>query len=234
MNQLVISYAKVTVDSLDGLPSDLQHIVSSIRSCDMRVTNVLSEIERPGLNEDEFTRLALQLKNAYKSKKETAVRFVTVLRDQLEQLDARQKYVLEQVDGLSAATREDMDEMQGEKDINSPNYGTSKSLLDPIILMTDLKMKQEQERSKLKRKPTPTDVDSRSGVQQVRHTPATMSVPSGTSAGDKRVCSCEAVPYGDMVLCDNDQCRVGWYHFACVGLGSKPLHEWYCRECVNL
>jgi hypothetical protein len=44
-------------------------------------------------------------------------------------------------------------------------------------------------------------------------------------------CFCQAVSYGDMVACDNENCEREWFHYPCVGLTSPPVGAWYCREC---
>jgi inhibitor of growth protein 3 len=35
----------------------------------------------------------------------------------------------------------------------------------------------------------------------------------------------------DYIGCDNDNCRIAWYHLACVGLKAVPKGEWFCPEC---
>ena len=65
---------------------------------------------------------------------------------------------------------------------------------------------------------------------------------------------CLKVSYGEMVACDNPECQLEWFHFACVGLETKPkvttLHrtaatqypsrwliclfdqgKWFCSDC---
>ncbi|XP_070189196.1 uncharacterized protein [Littorina saxatilis] len=38
----------------------------------------------------------------------------------------------------------------------------------------------------------------------------------------------------DMVACDNENCKLEWFHFFCVGIRSKPKGQWYCPECRQL
>jgi hypothetical protein len=35
-----------------------------------------------------------------------------------------------------------------------------------------------------------------------------------------------------MVACDNPECPIEWFHFACVGLTEQPKGKWYCPECA--
>jgi len=45
-------------------------------------------------------------------------------------------------------------------------------------------------------------------------------------------CLCNRVSFGEMVGCDNPDCKVEWFHFECVGLPGPPKGKWYCPECA--
>uniref|UniRef100_A0A8B9L5L3 Inhibitor of growth protein n=1 Tax=Astyanax mexicanus TaxID=7994 RepID=A0A8B9L5L3_ASTMX len=45
-------------------------------------------------------------------------------------------------------------------------------------------------------------------------------------------CLCSQVSYGEMIGCDNADCPIEWFHFACVDLTTKPKGEWFCPRCV--
>ena len=45
-------------------------------------------------------------------------------------------------------------------------------------------------------------------------------------------CYCRQGEFGKMVLCDYLECKVGWFHFTCVGLTSCP-DTWFCPDCQN-
>ncbi|KAK5129837.1 hypothetical protein LTR08_002774 [Meristemomyces frigidus] len=52
---------------------------------------------------------------------------------------------------------------------------------------------------------------------------------------DHLYCYCQKVSYGDMVACDNDNCRYQWFHWNCVQLKSEPKGEsWLCPTCREL
>ena len=44
---------------------------------------------------------------------------------------------------------------------------------------------------------------------------------------------CQQVAFGEMVACDNDGCKIEWFHMACVGLSAatRPTSKWYCTAC---
>lgn len=48
---------------------------------------------------------------------------------------------------------------------------------------------------------------------------------------DTKYCSCQRVSFGDMVACDNDNCRFQWFHWECVGIKEEPVGDWLCPEC---
>ncbi|CAI0383234.1 unnamed protein product [Linum tenue] len=45
-------------------------------------------------------------------------------------------------------------------------------------------------------------------------------------------CYCNEVSYGDMVACDNPDCKIEWFHFACVNVKEQPKGKWYCPDCA--
>lgn len=47
-------------------------------------------------------------------------------------------------------------------------------------------------------------------------------------------CKCRRVSYGQMVGCDNDDCKYEWFHYDCVGLKSPPQGKWYCQDCIDI
>ncbi|KAL1116876.1 hypothetical protein AAG570_005345 [Ranatra chinensis] len=44
-------------------------------------------------------------------------------------------------------------------------------------------------------------------------------------------CLCHQVSYGEMIGCDNPDCPIEWFHFACVALTTKPKGKWFCPKC---
>ncbi|KDO24077.1 hypothetical protein SPRG_10864 [Saprolegnia parasitica CBS 223.65] len=44
-------------------------------------------------------------------------------------------------------------------------------------------------------------------------------------------CHCRRVSYGQMIGCDNEDCKYEWFHFDCVGLTEQPAGAWYCKDC---
>ena len=51
---------------------------------------------------------------------------------------------------------------------------------------------------------------------------------------DTKYCYCGEVSYGDMVACDNADCKGQWFHWKCAGISEEPEGEWLCRDCSKL
>ena len=47
-------------------------------------------------------------------------------------------------------------------------------------------------------------------------------------------CNCRRKSSGNMILCDNINCRVGWFHYKCVKLIIPPKYDWFCPNCKIL
>ncbi|WAR08661.1 LOW QUALITY PROTEIN: YNG2-like protein, partial [Mya arenaria] len=45
----------------------------------------------------------------------------------------------------------------------------------------------------------------------------------------------DQVESGQMVVCDNENCKIVWFHFTCLKLTNKPkAKKWYCPDCRRL
>ena len=44
-------------------------------------------------------------------------------------------------------------------------------------------------------------------------------------------CLCGEPEYGKMIICDNDACGIGWFHYPCVNVKRKPRGRWFCPNC---
>ena len=46
-------------------------------------------------------------------------------------------------------------------------------------------------------------------------------------------CLCKGKEDGKMIACDNSNCSIEWFHYACVGIKRKPKGTWYCPQCCS-
>lgn len=56
----------------------------------------------------------------------------------------------------------------------------------------------------------------------------------GEDADNNLYCFCQRVSFGEMIGCDNDDCKYEWFHWGCVGITSPPKDDevWYCPDCA--
>ena len=56
-------------------------------------------------------------------------------------------------------------------------------------------------------------------------------MPVAPDPNEPRYCICNQVSFGEMVGCDNKDCAIEWFHYACVGIEEPPKGKWYCQDC---
>ncbi|XP_010264003.1 PREDICTED: PHD finger protein ING1 [Nelumbo nucifera] len=64
--------------------------------------------------------------------------------------------------------------------------------------------------------------------------PPSMDLDLPVDPNEPTYCSCNQVSYGEMVACDNPDCKIEWFHYGCVGLKEQPKGKWYCSDCAAL
>ena len=54
---------------------------------------------------------------------------------------------------------------------------------------------------------------------------------SGPSSSTDIYCNCRAPADGKMIGCDNENCKIEWFHTKCLNLKTIPKGKWYCSAC---
>lgn len=101
------------------------------------------------------------------------------------------------------------------------------------------KNKSSSKKSKHKHEETTSTKDP-SAASNISNLPAILTGPGEPLAVDMPIdpneplyCTCHQVSHGEMIACDNKECPIEWFHFACVNLVEKPKGRWYCNECYT-
>lgn len=68
------------------------------------------------------------------------------------------------------------------------------------------------------------------GLAGIAHSADVLDMP--VDPNEPTYCLCHQVSYGEMIGCDNLDCPIEWFHFACVGLTTKPKGKWFCPKCT--
>uniref|UniRef100_A0A1I7ZCK5 PHD-type domain-containing protein n=1 Tax=Steinernema glaseri TaxID=37863 RepID=A0A1I7ZCK5_9BILA len=81
------------------------------------------------------------------------------------------------------------------------------------------------------RKPKRTS-GRRSGTRKQSVADVVMEYIPGHGPNEPTYCICQRISFGDMIGCDNEECKIEWFHFECVKLTKKPKgKKWYCPQC---
>lgn len=91
------------------------------------------------------------------------------------------------------------------------------------------KVNQEKEGRKGQKKNAELDDSTQEGGHGTPHPSDVLDMP--VDPNEPTYCLCHQVSYGEMIGCDNPDCPIEWFHFACVGLTTKPKGKWFCPKC---
>ncbi|KAE8685590.1 PHD finger protein ING1 [Hibiscus syriacus] len=129
--------------------------------------------------------------------------------------------------------------------------------LDQYLKMSDEELRRERENVAATAAPAPSpDGTTKSGrpsqsgrggrkktrraaaaateVAAAAENPIGMELDLPVDPNEPTYCMCNQVSYGEMVACDNPNCKIEWFHFGCVGLREQPRGKWYCSDCAGM
>ena len=49
----------------------------------------------------------------------------------------------------------------------------------------------------------------------------------------RNYCYCKRPCFEPMIACDNTDCTIEWFHYACVQIARAPRGSWFCPDCVS-
>lgn len=61
-----------------------------------------------------------------------------------------------------------------------------------------------------------------------------MDMDDDTQEDNTPYCYCREKSHGSMIMCDNADCKIQWFHWTCVGINEDPTGDWFCKECSKL
>ncbi|OQR71175.1 inhibitor of growth protein 4-like [Tropilaelaps mercedesae] len=230
-------------EGLDPLPEELQKSFYLMRGLDSKVQDLLKEIDKESYNyidntanltpskrreaTDKIGKMYTRVKELADTKVqlamttyETVDKHIRRLDTELVRFENKLKGKLLSKTGKATAT--------GAQGVREKRKRDSRK-------RTDSGMPGGQPRQRKKSKNTTThdlvepDPMLLPSLQSMTNGGDVMDMP--VDPNEPTYCLCHQVSYGEMIGCDNPECPIEWFHFACVGLNTKPKGRWYCPKC---
>ncbi|XP_076472468.1 inhibitor of growth protein 5-like [Babylonia areolata] len=236
-------YLEQYLDSLESLPAELQRNFNLLRDLDKRTQGVIEELDGMAVNYlKSVSGLTPEKRRQQLGSIQQLFNKGRVFCDDKVQL-AMQTYEL--VD--KHIRKLDADLARFEADLKDKNAGLLKEATD-VPVSTD---KKKGEKDKKKRKSIKETFEDeipkkkkKKGQAQpeeaavqgfplsiVAHPSDVLDMP--VDPNEPTYCLCQQVSYGEMIGCDNPDCPIEWFHFACVKLTQKPKGKWFCPNCTE-
>lgn len=97
---------------------------------------------------------------------------------------------------------------------------------------SDRKKKTTKKNDTKKKETTPASGNMNALKQHIlTKSNSQLPLETGEDDDDQLYCFCQTVSFGEMVACDNNNCKYQWFHYNCVGLNEPPKGLWYCPDC---
>ncbi|KAK2167852.1 hypothetical protein LSH36_23g07028 [Paralvinella palmiformis] len=224
---------------LEGLPMELQRNFNLMRDLDTRSQEILKEID------NKADRYMKEVRNYPPAKRSDYISSIQKLFSKSKEYGddkvqlAMQTY--EMVDKHIRKLDSDLARFEAElkdKSRCSPKQAPSRERTSEKKKKREKDRELEDEIPKKKKRKQQKDQDEEDQTPVVHALPL-LSIANSSDVLDMPVdpneptyCLCHQVSYGEMIGCDNPDCPIEWFHFACVGLSTKPKGKWYCPRCT--
>uniref|UniRef100_A0A8C1WVT8 Inhibitor of growth protein n=2 Tax=Cyprinus carpio TaxID=7962 RepID=A0A8C1WVT8_CYPCA len=229
-------YLEHYLDSIEGLPCELQRNFSLMEDLDNRTEEKKAEISElaseyiakvRNLASEERVQHLKKIENAYNKCKEysddkvqLAMQIYEMVDKHIRRLDADlARFENDLQEKLDSGVLDSSDEKQSRKD---------KNIKDKRASHGRDKKGSDQDSPKQKKLKNGANI---SESLLAMHPSDVLDMP--VDPNEPTYCLCSQVSYGEMIGCDNSDCPIEWFHFACVGLTTKPKGKWYCPRCTQ-
>ncbi|XP_060847258.1 inhibitor of growth protein 5-like isoform X2 [Rhopalosiphum padi] len=215
------------LDNLKNLPVELQRNFTLMRDLDSRVQELMRTIDK--LSDDYMSNV-----KGYTADKKREM--MTIIQSMF---DKAKGYADDKVQ-LSIQTYELVDKHVRKFDSGLARFGAE--IQDRAISATRNieENSQKQGHEKINDNPTNSvtsvtvETSSLTGAlvgAGIAHSAEVLDMP--VDPNEPTYCLCKQVSYGEMIGCDNPDCPIEWFHFACVKLTTKPKGKWFCLKCIT-
>ena len=210
------------LDSVESLPLEVQRNFTLMRDLDQRTQDLLAEINKmseqyissvKSMTASQRNKHLTDIQNAYAKSREFADDKVQLAVQTYELVDKHIRRLDSDLSRFETELRKKEGEQGSEakaptKDVRGKRKSTSDA-------------QSARKRSK----------GADDGVMASSVPTAAEVLDMPVDPNEPTYCLCHQVSYGEMIGCDNPDCPIEWFHFACVGLTSKPKGKWFCPRC---
>ncbi|KAM4772779.1 inhibitor of growth protein 5 [Rhinophrynus dorsalis] len=227
-------YLEHYLDSIENLPCELQRNFQLMSELDQRTEDKKKEIDtlaseyiakvRDFSSEQRVQHLQ-RIQAAYSKCKEYSDDKVQLAMQTYEMVDKH----IRRLDADLARFEADLkDKLEG-TEFDSPSGRGLKKNRGPKEKRSSRgrRVSEEDTVKKKKSKGGPVFADAVLSV----HPSDVLDMP--VDPNEPTYCLCHQVSYGEMIGCDNPDCPIEWFHFACVDLTTKPKGKWFCPRCTQ-
>ncbi|XP_067140602.1 inhibitor of growth protein 5 [Centruroides vittatus] len=235
-------YLEHYLDSLETLPSELQRNFTLMRDLDSRAQEELKTIDRlaseylknvRNMTSEQRAENMEKIQKKFKKaqdygddKVQLAMQTYEMVDKHIRRLDADLARFEAELKDKALGIHSDSDSSHRKKgrkaaDKNDKKKGRGRGASDDDDI-------PKSARKKFKVQPIQQDISPLPSLS-ITHPSDVLDMP--VDPNEPTYCLCHQVSYGEMIGCDNPDCPIEWFHFACVGLTSKPKGKWYCPKC---
>ncbi|GAB1604541.1 inhibitor of growth protein 4-like isoform X2 [Argonauta hians] len=227
-------YLEHYLDSLESLPVELQRNFTLMRDLDQRVQDTMKEIEKIA---------ELFLRNVRTMNKDNRLAHLDSINLRYNKSlgfgDDKVQLAMQTYEMVDKHIRKlDADLARFEADLKEKSITKPKEAIKAKDKKKRKSLKTEYEdeipkKKKNKKSSLQIQPDMENSLPSL---PLSITHPSDVldmpvDPNEPTYCLCHQVSYGEMIGCDNPDCPIEWFHFACVGLSTKPKGKWYCPRC---
>ncbi|PAV83504.1 hypothetical protein WR25_15945 [Diploscapter pachys] len=211
------------MSKLDHLPPTIRKFNDEIRDLDSQVINIQDRIKKKtlayanklaSLNKDDRMKFYKEIQDMYKEGEKMAEKKVKIAEKMYDLID---KHITEMDAEMSQFNSVQHSKLSDNKKKSEISRGRGR----PAAGSRNLKTKK----SDLK-------APAANVMSAFKHAVPPVEMP--VDPNEPIYCVCHQVSFGQMVACDNKECKTEWFHFQCVGLTESPKGEWYCDDCKDL
>uniref|UniRef100_A0A8C3F717 Inhibitor of growth protein n=2 Tax=Chrysemys picta bellii TaxID=8478 RepID=A0A8C3F717_CHRPI len=229
-------YLEHYLDSIENLPCDLRRNFQLMRELDQRTEDKKAEIDNLAaeyistvkhLLPEQRVEYLQKIQNAYCKCKEYSDDKVQLAMQTYEMVDKH----IRRLDADLARFEADLkDKLEG-SDFESPGgRGLKKGRSQKDKRGSRGRGRRTSEEDTPKKKKLKGGSEFADTILSV-HPSDVLDMP--VDPNEPTYCLCHQVSYGEMIGCDNPDCPIEWFHFACVDLTTKPKGKWFCPRCVQ-